>query len=99
MPSEVLILGTEGWIRVHGPIYRPEKLTVSLKKAAPRAREEREIPLPVTGNGYNYEAAEVMRCLREGRLESPGMPLDESLAIMRTMDGIRAEWGLKYPGE
>jgi predicted dehydrogenase len=99
MPSEVLVLGTEGWIRIHGPIYRPEKLTVSLKAAAPRAREEREIPLPVAGNGYNYEAVEVMRCLREGRLESPGMPLDESLAIMRTLDGIRAQWGLRYPGE
>jgi predicted dehydrogenase len=98
MPSEVLVLGTEGWIRVHGPIYRPEKLTVSLKAAA-GARTERLLPLPVTGNGYNYEADEVMRCLRAGAIESPGMPLDESLAIMRTLDGIRAQWGLRYPGE
>jgi predicted dehydrogenase len=98
MPSEILVLGTEGWIRVHGPIYRPEKLTVSLKSMR-GARDEREIPLPVKGNGYNYEAVEVMRCLREGRLESPGMTLDESLAIMRLMDGIRAQWGLRYPGE
>ena len=98
MPSEILVLGTEGWIRVHGPIYRPEKLTVSLKSMR-GARDEREIPLSVKGNGYNYEAVEVMRCLREGRLESPGMTLDESLAIMRLMDGIRAQWGLRYPGE
>lgn len=98
MPSEILVLGTEGWIRVHGPIYRPEKLTVSLKAAA-GARTERVLPLPVTGNGYNYEAAEVMRRLREGALESPGMTLDESLAIMRLMDAIRAQWGLRYPGE
>jgi hypothetical protein len=27
------------------------------------------------------------------------MPLDESLAIMRTMDELRTEWGLRYPGE
>ena len=98
MPSEILVLGIEGWIRVHGPIYRPEKLTVSLKAAA-GARTERVLPLPVTGNGYNYEAAEVMRRLREGALESPGMMLDESLAIMRLMDAIRAQWGLRYPGE
>lgn len=98
MPSEILVLGIEGWIRVHGPIYRPEKLTVSLKAAA-GARTERVLPLPVTGNGYNYEAAEVMRRLREGALESPGMTLDESLAIMRLMDAIRAQWGLRYPGE
>ena len=40
-----------------------------------------------------------MRCLREGRMESADMPLDETLAIMRTLDRIRAPWGLKYPGE
>lgn len=59
----------------------------------------RTIRLPYAGNGYNYEAAEVMRALREGRIESLRMPLNESLAIMRTMDEIRALWGLKYPGE
>ena len=51
------------------------------------------------GNGYNYEAAEVARCLRSGLLESDTMPLDETLSIMQTMDQLRAEWGLKYPME
>jgi predicted dehydrogenase len=125
MPSDVLIMGTEGRIKVHSPIYRPEKLTVMLKKrpglktsrlpefvkrlgkspalAVLRQQllghKERPISLPAQGNGYNYEAAEVMRCLREGKGESPSMPLDETLAIMRTMDQIRAQWGLVYPGE
>jgi len=40
-----------------------------------------------------------MRRLRAGELESPAMTLDESLSIMRTLDAIRAEWGLRYPGE
>jgi hypothetical protein len=39
------------------------------------------------------------RCLREGQIESPVMPLDETLEIMRTMDALRVQWGLKYPGE
>lgn len=59
----------------------------------------RTLSIPFKGNGYNYEAAEVERALREGRTESPRMPLDESLAIMRTMDEIRALWGLVYPDE
>ncbi|MNL69991.1 hypothetical protein D3C87_1949250 [compost metagenome] len=54
---------------------------------------------PFPGNGYQHEAAEAMRCLREGLTESPVMPLDETLAIMKTMDGIRQQWGLRYPGE
>jgi hypothetical protein len=27
------------------------------------------------------------------------MPLDETLQVMRTMDAIRAQWGLAYPME
>ena len=54
---------------------------------------------PAIGNGYNYEAIEVGRCLRAGRLESDTIPLDETLALMRTLDQIRAQWGLRYPSE
>jgi hypothetical protein len=54
---------------------------------------------PLEGNGYNYEAAEVMDCLWRGKPESDVMPLDETLAIMKTMDQIRMQWNLKYPME
>jgi dihydrodiol dehydrogenase / D-xylose 1-dehydrogenase (NADP) len=57
------------------------------------------IELPFAANGYNYEAEEVMRCLRAGELESATMPLNETLAIMQTLDRIRAPWGLRYPME
>jgi predicted dehydrogenase len=42
--------------------------------------------------GYNYEATEVMNCLRNKQLESKIMPLDETLKIMETMDDIRDRW-------
>ncbi|PSQ84962.1 MAG: gfo/Idh/MocA family oxidoreductase [Bacteroidetes bacterium QS_3_64_15] len=54
---------------------------------------------PYEGNGYQFEAAHVMHCLREGRTESPRMPLDESHALLETMDALRAEWGVTYPQE
>ena len=54
---------------------------------------------PHEGNGYNYEAAEVGRCLRAGKLESDIMPLDETLSIMQTLDTIRGQWGMRYPQE
>ena len=52
---------------------------------------------PLEGNGYNYEAAEVMRCVRSGERESRVMPLNESLAVMQTLDAVRAQWDLRYP--
>jgi hypothetical protein len=43
-------------------------------------------------NGFNYEASEVMQCLRAGEIESPIMPLAETLKIMESLDIIRSQW-------
>lgn len=51
----------------------------------------------IIGNGYNYEAEEVMRCVREGRISSGMMSMEESLAILTTMDQLREQGGLRYP--
>jgi hypothetical protein len=93
-PHEATILGTNGQIRVHPSFWKGERATLSVS-----GKEPVEINLPLHGNGYNYEAAEVARCLRAGETESPVMPLDETLSIMQTLDTIRAQWGLKYPME
>jgi predicted dehydrogenase len=93
-PTEALVIGTQGRVKLHTPMYCPPQLTLSLS-----GREDEVIDMPYEGNGYNYEAIEVMNCLRAGKLESDLMPLDETLAIMRTMDQIRTQWGLKYPME
>ena len=55
--------------------------------------------MPFESSGFNYEAAHVADCLRQGLTESPVLPLDESLSIMRTLDTLRAQFGLKYPME
>jgi predicted dehydrogenase len=93
-PVEALLLGTRGQIHIHPWWIRPETITLSVA-----GQEAKRIEVPFTGNGYQFEAAEVMACLRAGKLESDLMPLDETLSIMETMDDIRAQWGLRYPGE
>jgi predicted dehydrogenase len=90
---EARVYGSEG--RIHMPdFWHPTELTL-IRSDQP----EQVFTFPMEGNGYNYEAAEVGNCLREGKLESAVMPLDETLGIMQTMDKIRADWGLKYPME
>lgn len=46
--------------------------------------------------GFEYQVFECQRCLSEGLVESPMMPHNETVAVMRQMDGLRAEWGIGY---
>lgn len=57
------------------------------------------ISMPFVANGYEYEADEVNRCLREGLKESPLHSLQDTLDILNIMDDLRTSWGLEYPGE
>jgi predicted dehydrogenase len=93
-PLEANIIGTEGRIRIESPWWYPRALTIVRP-----GREDERISLPYLGNGYAHEAVEVMECLRAGRTESERMPLEETLRIMQTLDAIRSDWGLKYPGD
>lgn len=59
----------------------------------------REIEVPEQISGYEYEIAETISCITEGKSECPSMPHEETLKMMRVMDGLRADWGMKYPEE
>ena len=93
-PVDAILMGTKGQIRIHPWWIHPDRLTLSLVGQEPTTME-----MPYEGNGYQFEATEVMDCLRANRLESDLMPLDETVSVMQTMDTIRAQWGLRYPTE
>lgn len=59
----------------------------------------REVKIPEQISGYEYEITETISCIKEGKLECPSMPHKETLKMMRIMDELRAEWGMKYPDE
>ncbi|MFP4323767.1 MAG: Gfo/Idh/MocA family protein [Anaerolineales bacterium] len=94
MANDAYIEGDAGRLRIHANFWHSQHLTLT-----PQGGKPREIPVPMDGNGYNYEAAEVMRCLRAGETESATWPLDTTVNIMRQMDDLRAAWGVRYPGE
>jgi predicted dehydrogenase len=85
-PTRAAIVGTDARIEIEGDFYAPEPWTLIPRGGEP----QRFDPPPESRKGLRYEADEVARCLDEGLLESPGMPLDETVAIMRTMDAVRA---------
>ncbi|MBL4936249.1 Gfo/Idh/MocA family oxidoreductase [Clostridium sp. YIM B02515] len=93
IPHEGLIIGTKGNIKLDR-FFMPTSAVIEIE-----GEEPREIKIPFLKNGYEYEAMEVMSCIREGRLESSIMPHEKSLRLLRTMDRIRKQWNFKYPGE
>ncbi|MCY3772747.1 MAG: Gfo/Idh/MocA family oxidoreductase [Gemmatimonadetes bacterium] len=93
-PGAVSIHGTRGNIHIPSPFYDSYTATLSVEGKEPVTVAPERVE-----NGFKYEIEEVGRCLREGLLESSALPLDETLAIMRTLDAVRSEIGLKYPME
>ncbi|MCK5136460.1 MAG: Gfo/Idh/MocA family oxidoreductase [Bacteroidales bacterium] len=92
--NDAYVFGTEGYIKINEIFSIPTKAT--------RYRDDKAVAVledTSTGNGLMQEAEEVMRCLKEGLKESPFMPLEESLQIMRIMDKIRAPWELTYSND
>lgn len=91
--DDISVHGSAGSIRLENP-WKFGRLHFE-----PREGDRQTTALPIERRGYSYQAAEVMRCLDAGLHESPVMPLDESLAIMQTLDRLRAQWKLVFPNE
>ena len=49
--------------------------------------------------GMCFEAAHFAQLVADGLPESPLLPLSETVAIMEIMDEVRAQLGVRYPGE
>ena len=95
-PTTATISGTMARIEIPGDFYRPQPIAVVARDGETLTADGG----PIDGHaGLAYQAAHFARLLAEGRVESPLLPLDETVAIMQTMDEIRRQIGLSYPNE
>ncbi|HEX7804575.1 MAG TPA: Gfo/Idh/MocA family oxidoreductase [Cellulomonas sp.] len=92
-PTTASISGTEGFVTVAGSFYTPTSFRVqrndgrvwTFDHASPR--------------GLQFQAAEVARRVAAGDTESPRLTWANTVEVMRTLDEVRAQIGLVYPGE
>jgi dihydrodiol dehydrogenase / D-xylose 1-dehydrogenase (NADP) len=96
-PVEVVaeIIGSEGKITV--PRFLAAS-TVELQRYKEGETVRKNFPYP-DGQGFEFEIQEVVDCMRQGKLESDVMPLDETVSIMRTMDAIRGKIDLVFAND
>jgi predicted dehydrogenase len=83
LDNEARLYGDAGLLKLHSMFHMPTRLSVNRNDGG-----EEEIPMLSVGNGYNYEAKEVMDCMDKGWIESPQMPLSFSLDLMRVLDEV-----------
>ncbi|MFF5970145.1 Gfo/Idh/MocA family protein [Streptomyces sp. NPDC012769] len=93
-PLTASVTGTKGRIEVPRGFFYPEGFVLHRD-----GREPEEFTVPGRRDSLQHEAAEVMRCLRAGATESPLVPLDGTLAVMRTLDAVRERIGVRYPAD
>jgi predicted dehydrogenase len=93
--NRAAIVGTEGRIEIDPQWNKPTSFRIFDSKN----RVISQFNATVAGMGLEFEADEVERLILAGSTESETLPPSETVAIMGTLDTIRAQIGLKYPNE
>ncbi len=93
--NEATILGTTGRIELDRVWYTPT--TIRVVNSAHEVIET--FSAPVTGRGMQFQAVEAEKLIRAGKISSDILPVEEMVAIMETLDAVREQIGLRYPGE
>ena len=94
-PNSAHIVGTAARIDIDRVWYTP----TTFRLTTPDGTVLEEYVSEVDGRGMQYQALAAERLISEGRVDSDLLPLDESVAIMGTLDDIRAQIGVRYPQE
>lgn len=96
------IIGSKATLHIPGFWYAQQ---INVLNTDGSLVEQKKLPFSV--NGYEYEVAEVVRCLGVSGSEDAARPVLESplhthadsMRLIQMMDAFRAEWGILYPFE
>ncbi|WP_020139972.1 Gfo/Idh/MocA family protein [Streptomyces sp. 351MFTsu5.1] len=91
------VTGSLGRIDIPDGFFHPDRFVLHRDGRDPE--EFAADPADGPRNSLKHEAREVMRALRAGETESPLVPLEGTIAVMRTLDAVRDRIGVRYPGE
>ncbi len=84
------LVGTDGSIEIPS-FFNAQEVILNAGGKEERAKA------PHLKNGFEYEIMEAMRCIREGRVESPSLPWSETLRLAEISSNLLKQWGVRYP--
>lgn len=94
MPRESIILGENGYIKIHEPFHQAPRITLKIGENVPV-----EIDTSFVGNGLVQEAQAATNCLKEDKSECEEFSLDKTIEVLKVTDYIRKQYNIKYPQE
>jgi predicted dehydrogenase len=89
-PETAYLYGSKGYVYIP-TFYGAKELFVHVDG------EVEHIAKPCLGEGFEEEILEACRCIREGKQQSDILPMAESIKLLRQMDAIRKQIGVRYP--
>ena len=92
--NEAVVAGPEGRLRVHAPFHHTSTITLERGAEVLKAYDT-----SFEGHGFQFEVAEMQRCVAAGLTESSIRPAADTLAVLEWMDAIRESVGVKFPQE
>jgi predicted dehydrogenase len=94
-PNTAVLVGTEARIEIDPIWYVPTSFSLIGPDGRVIERFEQEVP----GRGMQFQADELERLVAAGELAGTILPPAQTVAIMGTLDRVREQIGLRYPGE
>jgi len=72
-----------------------KKINTGISLIFNRAGSKKQVAFQ--GNGYYHEAAEVMNCIKNGKMQSMTMSLNDSIAVLEITEMLRKKWNIHIP--
>jgi predicted dehydrogenase len=95
--NDMTINGTKGHIKLPGLFWFGTEATLVRSTEQGKSKESHTQTFPHEINGFEYQIAEMMRCVKAGLIESDLMPHRHTLENLQLMDLVRDNINLAYP--
>ena len=93
-PCRAVVAGLDGWLEIDRTFYNPASMRVILNDGTVT-----EYPSAYTGHGLREQAEAFKQIVQSGEVESKILTWKDTVDIMKSMDTVRGQIGLKYPFE
>ena len=93
-PCRAVVAGVNGWLEIDRVFYSPTSMRVSLFDGTVK-----QYPNTYIGHGIREQAEEFKQLVLSGKQQNELLNWKDTVDIMKTLDTVRSQIGLRYPFE